>query len=219
MDRWTRGQAPLKGAAGSPAAHAFGLPKREVGTQRQPGLLCPSPRALRVAWPRAPLLRGRWALAAPSPSLCRCLHVDHGRVCSGRSPPGTSGLPLPKAPLPGAQRNNGPRPARLHPGPVHGPHEAARGTHSAVGTQARGPGMRTPSLFIHVTQLDPTGLSVQQRTAGGAPGENRGAQGRGSPSPASGTEEGGARGGGVSLLAPGAAVNTAAGQSCAADAD
>lgn len=65
MDRWTRGQAPLKGAAGSPAAHAFGLPKREVGTQLQPGLLCPSPRALRVAWPRAPLLRGRW----PPPRL------------------------------------------------------------------------------------------------------------------------------------------------------
>lgn len=219
MDRWTCGQAPLKGAAGSPAAHAFGLPKREVGTQRQPGLLCPSPRALRVAWPRAPLLRGRWALAAPSPSLCRCLHVDHGRVCSGRSPPGTSGLPLPKAPLPGAQRNNSPRPARLHPGPVHGPHEAARGTHSAVGTQARGPGMRTPSLFIRVTQLDPTGLSVQQRTAGGAPGEDRGAQGRGSLSPALGTEAGGARGGGASPSAPGAAANTAAGQSRAADAD
>lgn len=80
--------------------------------------------------------------------------------------------------------------------------------------------MRTPSLFIRVTQLDPTGLSVQQRTAGGAPEEDRGAQGRGSPSLASGTEAGGARGaGGVSLLAPGAAVNTAAGQSCAADAD
>lgn len=54
--------------------------------------------------------------------------------------------------------------------------------------------MRTPSRFIRVAQLDPTGLSVQQRTAGGAPGENRGAQGRGSPSPASGTEAGGARG-------------------------
>lgn len=216
MDRWTRGQAPLKGAAGSPAAHAFGLPKREVGTQRQPGLLCPSPRALRVAWPRAPLLRGRW----PPPRLSVAVSTWTTAESARDGPlPGRQACLCPRPLSQGLRGTMAPRPARLHPGPVHGPHEAARGTHSAVGTQARGPGMWTPSLFIRVAQLDPTGLSVQQRTAGGAPGENRGAQGRGSPSPASGTEEGGARGGGVSLLAPGAAVNTAAGQSCAADAD
>lgn len=216
MDRWTRGQAPLKGAAGSPAAHAFGLPKREVGTQLQPGLLCPSPRALRVAWPRAPLLRGRW----PPPRLSVAVSTWTTAESARDGPlPGRQACLCPRPLSQGLRGTMAPRPARLHPGPVHGPHEAARGTHSAVGTQARGPGMRTPSRFIRVAQLDPTGLSVQQRTAGGAPGEDRGAQGHGSPSPASGTEAGGARGGGASPSAPGAAVNTAAGQSRAADAD
>lgn len=161
-------------------------------SQRQPGLLCPSPRALRVAWPRAPLLRGRW----PPPRLSVAVSTWTTAESARDGPlPGRQACLCPRPLSQGLRGTMAPRPARLHPGPVHGPREAARGTHSAVGTQARGPGMWTPSLFIRVTQLDPTGLSVQQRTVGGAPGENRGAQGRRSPSLASGTEVGGARGG------------------------
>lgn len=192
-------------------------------SKEQPALRRPTPLVFpSVRWG----LSASQGCCAPCPGLCGWPGLEP--LCSGDAGPRGPSRPPPRlsvavstwttaesardGPLPGRQAclcprplsqglsgTTAPRPARLHPGPVHGPREAARGTHSAVGTQARGPGMWTPSLFIRVTQLDPTGLSVQQRTAGGAPGENRGAQGRGSPSLASGTEAGGARGGWVRL--------------------